>query len=538
MTFRYTPGDCSQSFNIQPSDKFSCTDVNEGPPTEEGVQSYIVAFRLGGGGGDEDYFQGFVNTGELWTLTAGEGNKVSADMNITIYDPRGSTDPAEITQPQNMLQTVNYHSSCSRNLFLKDRFGNNQIVEWTSETIGLVTCFIETGLEITVDIPIETEAETGPIRLLEMTTLHNYDPFIFNRTDEVNGVILGPGDTFTPTPFELDIDLTVRRRYTFFTTIVGETVETGQECNGDDFFEFTAGNPLPPIFPTVAPSASPTSSPYPTPDPETTPCGLEADIRCTVTEGSTRSCQALSVPDVRTTCILTGNNAPNVGLEELVFKYTGSNCQADRPDCQDDNGGPNGLSEVWMEVSDRDGNYIEQVVPLDGFIKVENPTGFRQDRLDIEIYVYDPTDKNNRGDRLQRERINPSCTVNELELGKEYGASTLTSFTDEANGQQALYATVEISYLIQNDSVFPAIAESGIVSSFFSGPNQEKIRNELEVDRFDILSLFTETQTLELEAASQAPVGFIFGLQLSGRVDNELETRCLDTATYNFVVSS
>jgi hypothetical protein len=533
MTFRYTPGDCSQSFNIQPSDKFSCTDLNEGPPTEEGVESYIVAFRLGGG---DSFFEGFVTTGELWTLRTENGDKVSADMNITVYDPRGSTDPNEIKQPANMLQTVNYHSSCSRNLFLKDRFGNNQIVEWTSETIGLVTCFIETGLEISVEIPIDSQG-TRTIELKEFTTLHNYEPFVFNRTDEANGVILGPGDSFTPTPFQIDIDLTVRKRYTFFTTIVGQDVNTGQECNGDDFLEFTAGNPLPPIFPTVAPSQSPTSSPYPTPDPETTPCGLEAEVRCSVIEGASTSCRSLSVPDVRTTCILTGNNAPNVGLEELVFQYTGANCQANRPDCRNENGGVNGLEEVWMEIKDRDGNYIEQVVQLNGFIKVENPTGFRQDRLDIEIYEYDPTDKDNRGARLQRERINPSCVVNELELGRDYGASKLTSFTDEANGQQSLFATVEVSYFIQNDSVFPAILESGIVSSFFSGPNQQKVRQEQQIRRFDTVSIFREEQILDLEEASQSPLGFIFGLVIEGRVDNALETECQDTAAFNFVVA-
>ena len=67
MKFRYNGGDCSQSFNIQPSDLFVCFDYNERPPTERNVTSYIIAFELGGG---DDYFVGFVNTGDIYTINA------------------------------------------------------------------------------------------------------------------------------------------------------------------------------------------------------------------------------------------------------------------------------------------------------------------------------------------------------------------------------------------------------------------------------------------------------------------------------------
>ena len=57
----------------------------------------------------------------------------------------------------------------------------------------------------------------------------------------------------------IQIDLTERQKYTALSTIVGQTDE-GQRCFGTDVFEFTAGNPLPPIFPTLAPSAAPSRS--------------------------------------------------------------------------------------------------------------------------------------------------------------------------------------------------------------------------------------------------------------------------------------
>jgi hypothetical protein len=46
-------------------------------------------------GDEEIYFEGFVNTGDICTLNASPGDRLSADMNITIYDPRGQTNPAD-----------------------------------------------------------------------------------------------------------------------------------------------------------------------------------------------------------------------------------------------------------------------------------------------------------------------------------------------------------------------------------------------------------------------------------------------------------
>jgi hypothetical protein len=261
MKFKYNGGDCAGSFNIQPRSFFTCFDFNKKPPTAKGVTSYITASELGGG---DVYFEGFVNTGDIYTLL-NEGDKVSANMNITIYDPRGLTNSTDITRPANILQTVMYRSSCARSLFLKDRFGSNQLVEFTSEAQGVVTCFINATLDITL---LNLATTSGfDVRLLGLKSLTNFDPFIFNKTDEVSGVVLLQGESFKPSSIDVTLDLTVRQRYNFFTTVVGESLDEAVECNGDDFYNFIAGNPLPPIFPTVSPSVSPTFTPFPTPDP-------------------------------------------------------------------------------------------------------------------------------------------------------------------------------------------------------------------------------------------------------------------------------
>ena len=92
MTFRFNGGDCFQSDNLQDRQKFDYFDLEPAdggsgtPPTYDGSESYIVATSLD----EEDiYFEGFVPVGEIYTLYKNtESNKLSADMNITVYNPK------------------------------------------------------------------------------------------------------------------------------------------------------------------------------------------------------------------------------------------------------------------------------------------------------------------------------------------------------------------------------------------------------------------------------------------------------------------
>jgi hypothetical protein len=256
MEFKYNGGDCSQSFNIQPISLFQCFDFQGGPPTQAGEESYIVVSDIKGLG--IDYFSGFVPVGETFDLNTG-GQPVQANMNVSIYSqgpPPGQRFPGF----DSMLQTLVFHSSCSRNLFLKDRFGAIQLVGFENAVQGLVTCFINT----TFTFMISGTGQFDTI-LRELYAITNLEQFL-NLTDEVNGQELVPGQPFT-IETNYTLDLSVRRRYTVLATIVGETVDSvtgepnGEFCRDTDFLEFVAGNPLPPIFPTVAPTAEPAGTP-------------------------------------------------------------------------------------------------------------------------------------------------------------------------------------------------------------------------------------------------------------------------------------
>jgi hypothetical protein len=135
MSFRFNGGDCYQSFNIQPFKLFQCFDFNAGPPSEEGIIAYIEASELGG---EEVYYSGFVQVNEIFTLFAEAG--MASMMNITIWDPYWDTDL--ITSPENIVQTIQYHSSCIQNLFPNDRFGSVELIEFSSECRGIVTCSV------------------------------------------------------------------------------------------------------------------------------------------------------------------------------------------------------------------------------------------------------------------------------------------------------------------------------------------------------------------------------------------------------------
>ena len=451
-------------------------------------------------------------------------SKVSANMNISIYGDNGQTDPALIEVPSNLLQTMKYHSSCSRNLFLKDRFGANQIVQWVSSTVGTVSCFINTTIDLQVGIPITTSG--GQVRLTELGTLSNILGFI-NQTDQVYGTVVAPGSTIAVDPIPITLDLTKRIRYTWFTTIVGQTVSGTQECNGDAFLAFTAGNPLPPIFPTLAPSAAPTRTPLPTPDPLTTACNLQASIACSIPQGPTTSCATLSAP-AQTTC--SGGS-----LTDMTFSITGANCGSSA-NCQDSNGGPSGTTDLYIVVSDSTGAYFSGAQAVGNQIDIRNPTGFTAGTVTITTSTIATTTKGpGAGTTLQTVTIPTSCTGSGLTLAQAYGAYTLLSYT--AGGTEyATYATVRISYSIGNASPFKAFITSGIISSFFSGPNQQQFTSPTLIGAGGNINVFSEEQTINLADASQQPA-FVFGFNVTGVADNKGGLPCASFPVFYFQVA-
>ena len=247
MVFLYNGGDCDQSYNVQEAaGKFFCEDFQGGPPTGRGEKSFIVVTALKD---DIVYHSDWVEVGELFTLFDGGENFV-ADQIITVYNSDNTADP------NNIIQSVQYHSSCSQNLFLKDRFGSVQLVIWVNEDQGTVSCFANQTFNLDITVPIELEG--GPATVTSLTVASNVDPFFFNLTDKVAGAVVDAGDTLEAS-IAIPIDLTVKQTYNLLITLTALTAD-GRDCRATDLVSFTAGYPLPPIFPTFSPTQAPSGT--------------------------------------------------------------------------------------------------------------------------------------------------------------------------------------------------------------------------------------------------------------------------------------
>jgi hypothetical protein len=198
--------------------------------------------------GLEVHFSGFVEVGEEFAALARDGENAFANMIITIYDPRAFVNTIDITKPVNVRQTLKFHSSCSRDLFLKDRFGSFELLAFVSEEQGMVTSFHNATLTFSIEAPAEIEGGSTELTALTViTNIDNGNGGIYNLNDKVAGVIVTPETPFSVTVM-IRLDLTIRQKYTASSTIVGKG------CFGTDIFEFEAGNLARSLAPTMSPT--------------------------------------------------------------------------------------------------------------------------------------------------------------------------------------------------------------------------------------------------------------------------------------------
>lgn len=518
LTFRYNGGDCSQSDNLQDRQKFDCFDsATNPPPTTARSTSYIIATALGGG---DVYFEGFVDVGGDYTLNEDRVfDKLSADMNITIYDPMGSTDPTAIINGGNIQQTIYVHLSCSQPLFLKDRFGANQVVQWIEGDGRVVSCFIQTETApLTLSLNASNQEE--PVRLLEMNVITNTQPEPINKTMEVNGVILNPGGTIDLSPINVTVDLTSRTRYTFFTTVIGETLDGSTMCNGFDFHECIAGVALPPFFPTLAPTPSPTITPFPTPDPDTTTCDIRAAIECLVVQPFGPTCETLTAPTA-TRCTAGGE------ISLLKFEYTGTGAAA-------------GTNPAYIEITDCEKSGFFQGTAFIGDIITVNSRGnFLCETVEFSIQTldFDEAEEANNGEVLEEFSLTSVCTADgeSWVLGANYGSLRLVEYTSDLDGIQALQAQIVMNYAVDNVGRFGATISSAQLNSPFNTANPaELVGSPVLVDTRSRVQLATQNATITLEGAAGTTFDFTLGIMASSATTAALP--CDDFANFTFSI--
>jgi len=100
--------------------------------------------------------------------------------------------------------------------------------------------------------------------VVTLSTITNFDPpnDILNFTSEASGKTIEPGETLSFSSGSIDIDLTLPKRYTLFTS-VGQLSPDGYYCSASDYLTFTLGNVYdsPSLAPIVRPSIPPPYTP-------------------------------------------------------------------------------------------------------------------------------------------------------------------------------------------------------------------------------------------------------------------------------------
>jgi hypothetical protein len=443
----------------------------------------------------------------------------------------GSEDPAVIVNGANIMQTIFVHLSCSQPLFLKDRFGSSQVVEWIEADGRTVSCFVQTETgSLTLSLNTTGVDGANAVRLLEMNVISNTEGFI-NVTDEVNGVILTSGEVLELSPINVTLDLTTRQRYTFFTTVVGETLDGSTECNGFDFHECVAGTALPPLFPTLAPTSSPTLTAFPTPDPDTSDCLAEAVIECVVQDPFGLDCETLGAPS-------SPRCTPGAEVASFVFEYTGAGCGS-ATDCTDA-GTPPYPEQVYIEITDCETTgFFQGTAELGDKITVNSRGNFLCDTIEIVIQTvdFDEAEEVNSGEELQRLSLPTACLAEPAQtwvVGFDYGALRLDQYTSDIDGIQSAFATVLLNYVISNPGAFGATMTSAILDSGFSGAGQQVLAEPSTVAPRSRLQLSSESMTLDLVAT--AGTTYDFALSATGSTANAAALPCVTDATYSLTI--
>jgi len=420
LTMLYNGGPCSQSFNIQPSTLFQCFDLinppGVGPPPLTG-SAYIEARASSNG---DLYFAGVVEVGSEFNITS-ENGSIEADTSILIRQGTGREGPP--------MQLMNYHTSCSRNLFLKDRYGATQVAGWINEAQGVVNC--------TTDVIYNYDIQnTGSVsaELCSLMTTITPPGITLDLTEEAAGEIIGPGMNFTLS-IPTKIDLTTRQMYTVEATLVGKN-PNGKECNDTDTLEFEAGTPVFGLPPTPAP---PTVSPAPTPDPAGQSCEIEATAACLL--ANLAPCSLItSLPPFFYTC-----SVPDV--LDLGWLFTGGTC----PESTTTQAGfvcadvapIVGPANIVATGSISGTEYFNGIVTPGGQLVMEVEDIPLDPQIDVLI-------TSAAGETLQTMTINTECNAeNDVTLGRTFGSLTLSTYRNTDLLAQG-FQEAEWTYIAKN----------------------------------------------------------------------------------------
>ncbi|GAX25238.1 hypothetical protein FisN_5Lu374, partial [Fistulifera solaris] len=403
-----------------------------------------------------------------------------------------------------------YHSSCSSNLELKNRFGASQLVEFVNELQGNVTCFNDANFGFEIVVPVTIDGDAAEIIALTANT--NFAGFL-DLSDQVAGQVVEPGGSISAN-IVTTFDLTTRQRYTLLIQVVASAVPTGTICTGTNFTEFLAGNPPPLDSTTTAPTRGPTVSPAPTPDPQTTACSVEGQMVCQTLDPQGR---------ILSFCDDVGNPADSVcggDLEAtaLGFRY---------------NGGATYPESAWITISGgRTGTVVSDRVNVGGQVYGEGD--FRGEAFVVVSQLN--AGGTGPGERIEQFQFDTNCREGEevLRLTDIYGSLELTDYRN-ALGRQSSIANVRMQYFVRNLEGFAMIAEDAFVNSDFQILVSDYIPDptEIEVGPRQRVIVHEETRPVDFGAKFDNGETLSFSMNVTGR--GEISSLpCFDELDFSF----
>jgi len=132
ISMKFNGGDCSQSTDGQDLRYLFCEDYGNITPVITN-KYYIVAVDIKRG---IQYFRGYVELKDNFLLRDGS-SLMKANMNVTVY-------VSDKALPEEILQTIVFHTSCSQNLYLNDIFGSIQVVGFKNDEQNITSSCINT----------------------------------------------------------------------------------------------------------------------------------------------------------------------------------------------------------------------------------------------------------------------------------------------------------------------------------------------------------------------------------------------------------
>ena len=434
------------------------------------------------------------------SLNTGEDGELLPDVaRVKLFGSNETGDPT------NLVQEIQFPTSCEMPLRLKDQLGALKLTDFSSPEQGEVSCFVPISTTVNIGVLKESGGADASFTLLEL--LSNYAG-LQNFSDLVAGVTLAPGESIDVELPAALIDLTERRRYTGLIQIAAVSNPSGLVCTGTSFNSFVAGTPVPPLTEESTPSASPSSSS--SVDNLNTECIVSAIILCEcLSDEGTSIGPCDQIPDPRgKTC---SDDAP---ATSLVFLYRGFD------------GGSVNPQQVLIEVTSSTGVSASQLVTLGGTFRVEGSFGGS-----LQVSVSDA------GTELDSFTIDTTCSSSSPTLSLtgqlgSLGGLELVGF-ENAVGDFSSLTSIRLLYSIENIGDGELVAESAIVESEFLPESLQVLEGPATVVRGEELLVYSETSQVNTGAKFADNVQFSFTMNVQAN-SSRSGLGCISDAEYIF----